>query len=112
MEYKSSYFDTVEASTQLKFDFEARNQEQDKNIVLAFFKANKDKSFTPIEVDEAINGNERVMLLTSVRRSITMLTGQGKLIKLAKTNQKMEKHGSPNYRWQYNKDYKNGIGNK
>lgn len=52
---------------------------------------------TPIEVWDIYNELYRPALIGSIRRSMTNLTDQGKLVRL--DEQKMERYNMPNYYW-------------
>jgi CHASE1-domain containing sensor protein len=45
------------------------------------------------------------MLITSIRRSITDLTKEGKLIKCDYSDRKEGKYGTTNRTWRYNSEY-------
>lgn len=65
--------------------------------VLELFKRVGDGSMTPIRVHELYQFYFKETPLTSIRRSMTMLTNKGLL---EKTNfMKMEKYGKSNYCW-------------
>jgi hypothetical protein len=92
---QTSFFNTTNLSgAELIESREAAMTQNDK--VLRYFRDHSRRAFTPIEVSSALGS----MLLTSVRRAITTLTAQGKLIRTA--NKTREKYGAVNYKWQYN----------
>ena len=64
--------------------------------VLKVFKL-YDRAFTPYEILEILEQMGHKMLITSVRRSISCLTIDRHLIKLAE--QKKERHGTSNSTW-------------
>ena len=61
--------------------------------ILKFFQNHKESEFTPI----AVNQYFPLMLITSVRRSITTLTELGMIERTE--NKVMERHGAENYTW-------------
>lgn len=71
--------------------------------ILETFKKYPDREFTPCQIHTIID--DYATLLTSVRRSITNLTGSGKLIKTS--NIKPGIYGRPCFTWKLNLDYKN-----
>lgn len=74
-----------------------------KNMILDYFRQRFSMNFTPIEVWAAMNDEvNSSMLLTSVRRSITDLTKEGKLIKCPWSESKKGAYGKLNRAWQYN----------
>ena len=78
----------------------AKRQEEK---ILDFFRANSNKNFTPIEVyEEFLEYESPVILLTSIRRSITNLTKKGKLIKCAWSESRDGGFGKLNRVWKYN----------
>lgn len=102
---------------------EAREKaEQQKAIVLDIFKKNHG-NLTPIEVYEIANSylqgvaiddalffgtdlkKARHILLTSIRRSITDLTKEGRLIKCQWSESKQGRYGKLNRTWRYNEYY-------
>lgn len=78
-----------------------------KDVILAMFKYARGCWFTPWEIaskyPEASGGHS--IMITSVRRSITDLTREGKLIKGDYSMQTEEMHGVNNNRWKYNTEY-------
>ena len=67
--------------------------------VLAFFKANPMKIFTPLEVHRMIDWGKRPPPESSTKRAITTLTKNGFLIKTR--IKRMEKYGENNFCWTY-----------
>ena len=65
-----------------------------EQLIYNVFKKYKKNTFTPCELHDQIK--EKV-LLTSIRRGITNLTNEGKLVKT--DIQRMGKYGKPNYAW-------------
>ena len=76
-----------------------------KAIVLDFFKSYPNDRFTPYEVYEFFMRYEGDILLTSVRRCITNLTKEGRLIKCQWSESKDGAYGKINRTWRYNQDY-------
>jgi len=74
-----------------------------KEIVLNFFKGHPDNNYTPYEVFDQTN--ESMMLLTSVRRSISDLTKEGRLIKCMYSKSRKGAYGALNRTWEYNKNW-------
>ena len=74
-----------------------------KEIVLNFFKGHPDNNYTPYEVFDQTN--ESMMLLTSVRRSISDLTKEGRLIKCMYSKSREGAYGALNRTWEYNKNW-------
>jgi hypothetical protein len=77
-----------------------------KGIILDVFRERFSMSFTPVEVHNIIN---ETMLLTSVRRSITDLTKEGRLIKCQWSESKPGAYGKPNRVWTYNQNFLNRL---
>jgi hypothetical protein len=73
-----------------------------KGIILDVFRQRFSMNFTPIEIHNIIG---ETMLLTSVRRSITDLTKEGKLIKCDWSESREGAYGKPNRVWRYNTGY-------
>ena len=86
-----------------------------KDIVLDFFRQRFSMSFTPMEVWKHLNHLDQVtisgsgMLLTSVRRSITDLTKEGRLIKCQWSESKSGAYGKLNRTWRYNAEFINRL---
>lgn len=68
-------------------------RQQDR--ILEFYLQHPGRMFTPFEIYRAVFSRD--IPITSVRRAITNLTRQGRLIKTMQ--QKMEQYGKPNYYW-------------
>lgn len=83
--------------------------EKQNEIILKFFEANKDSNFTPAEVYDDLNQNYltygTLILLSSVRRSITNLTTKGRLIKCPWDERRPGKYGKDNRTWKFNPNY-------
>ncbi|MBA7475648.1 hypothetical protein ES707_11020 [subsurface metagenome] len=75
----------------LEFEEKAVTQEAK---VLFFFRQNLHRSFTPFEVKQHSGLNAPI---TSIRRAMSNLTDQGRLIKTPATRQ--GEYGKPNYCW-------------
>lgn len=76
-----------------------------KAIVLDFFRTHHEGRFTPYEVYEYFMRFEGDILLTSVRRCITNLTKEGRLIKCQWSESKEGAYGKLNRTWRYNESY-------
>lgn len=75
-------------------------KEQD-TFILEIFKESPDVWYTPFQIQEIAELNEKHMEITSVRRAITNLTDRGLLIKSAKANY-LGKFNKKNHGWKYN----------
>jgi transcription initiation factor IIE alpha subunit len=64
-----------------------------------FYKANANREITPFEVEQELYSNTMVPI-TSIRRAITNLTTEDKLIKTS--NVKTGPYGKPSYCWKLN----------
>ncbi len=91
---------------------QAREKAEWQNMrVLAFFERYKDERWTPAEVhslllgEDAQNGKRELILLTSVRRSITNLTKKERLIKCQYSESRKGRYGALNRTWRYNPDW-------
>lgn len=77
-----------------------------RRMVLDFFRQRFSMNFTPTEVWEFLNGHvTSTILLTSVRRSITDLTKEGRLVKCDWSESRPGKYGKLNRVWRYRIDY-------
>lgn len=83
-----------------------------KAIIMDFFKTYPDDRFTPYEVYDYFMRYEGDILLTSVRRSITNLTKEGRLIKCQWSERKPGHFGKDNRTWRYNKEYVRPLNTK
>ena len=77
---------------------ERNNSKSQTNLILDFFKSNPSKQLTPFEVSDALNLG---CPITSIRRSLTVLTDRGRLIKCDTMKEGM--YGKKNYTWQLKK---------
>lgn len=75
-----------------------------KEIILNLFTRCWYAKLTPHDVHFLVN-IKRNILLTSVRRSITDLTKEGKLIKCQWSDGRMGAYGKYNRAWRYNTEY-------
>jgi len=74
--------------------------------ILDFFRARSDKNYTPTEVYKAcLEFKAPFILLTSVRRTITDLTKENKLIKCQWNESRQGQYGRLNRTWRYNTEY-------
>ena len=79
---------------------------QQKMVILNYFRQRFSMNFTPMEVYEYLNTHvSSTILLTSVRRSITDLTKEGRLIKCMWSESKMGAYGKMNRTWRYNASF-------
>ncbi len=76
-----------------------------KGIVLDFFRKRFAYKFTPAKVHEILEYEGEKMLLTSVRRSISNLTREGRLIKCSWDEREMGAYGVDNRTWKYNNEW-------
>ena len=75
---------------------EAKSQDQ---VILSIFKeCAADKYISPFYVKSVLEARNRNILITSIRRSITTLTNENKLVKSDKATLKGV-YGRPNYGW-------------
>ena len=80
-----------------------------RGIILDFFRQRFSMSFTPAEVHEILQHDGNKILLTSVRRSITDLTKEGRLIKCQWSESKPGAYGKLNRTWRYAQNFINPI---
>lgn len=94
---KSFYNTTKESKETVKlFEKKAKTQ---NDIVLDYFKAHSEISFSPETIWMRCFKDQRVPI-TSVRRSISNLTKRGLLIKTKE--KKLSSFGRPAYKWTFN----------
>ncbi len=96
---------------------EARDTARKQNeCILAFFRERFSMNFTPNEVWREVNDNALTwgmpMLLTSVRRSITNLTKEGRLIKCQWSESRPGAFKKLNRVWTYNRNFLNPLNPK
>jgi hypothetical protein len=77
-----------------------------KDLVLDFFRQRYSMNMTPMQVHIQIGEH---ILLTSIRRCITDLTKEGKLIKCDWSDSKDGGYGVINRTWKYNRNFLNPI---
>lgn len=94
---QTSFYNTIEASGQQLIDFEQKAQTQEE-LILSCFKQYNKTDVTPDEVQDLLRLFNTP--ITSIRRAITNLTKQGKLIKT--TNQRKGRYGKMTYAWKIN----------
>ena len=70
-----------------------------EDVILYFFEHNEGE-YTPFDIWEFCDLDEKKVPITSVRRAINDLTKKGKLIKTG--NKKMGNYGMMNYCWTFN----------
>jgi hypothetical protein len=83
-----------------------------KGIILDFFRQRFSMSFTPAEVHGFISMRGDNILLTSVRRSISDLTKEGRLIKCQWSESKPGAYGKLNRTWRYDAEFINRLNAK
>lgn len=89
--FKAMFYNTInEKNPQLSVLRKKTDTQEQK--ILKFFEKNKDKSFTPADVERQFN-----YPITSIRRAMTNLTKQGYLIKTERKS--LGKYGVNNYTW-------------
>jgi len=93
---KNSYYNTTNESGQELNDREDKAQTQEQKILTLFIE-NPTKLFTPFEVQHLTLRNAPI---TSIRRALTNLTSDGRLIKSEVLKQ--EKYGAKNFCWKLN----------
>lgn len=94
------YHDTTNLNLKEKHHEELLAKEQDK-FILEIFKASPNIWYTPFQIQEIAELNEKRMEITSVRRAITNLTDRGVLIKSEKAAF-LGKFNKKNHGWKYN----------
>jgi hypothetical protein len=95
----SEYFNTTNLKGPM-LQKEARNARRQESLILDYFK--RKRTLTPSQIYRyrvAVGLNNNVPI-TSIRRSITVLTNEGLLIKT--NQQKIGIYGKPEYVWQIN----------
>lgn len=92
-----AYYNTTQEEGQQLIQFEENAEVQEK-LVLEFFKKHPAYAFTPYECMDFLRLPD--VPITSIRRSITDLTGKDLLIKTGK--KKIGKYGRPNFTWKLN----------
>ena len=90
-----SFFNTINEKGQELLQSKAQTGLQDRRVLDIFRELGK---LTPLEVSRAYNSRYPPAPATSIRRSITVLTGLKMLQKLNET--KIEVYGKKNYLWQ------------
>ena len=88
------FHNTIDAQGDELKQHEAKAENQSDRI-LKIFKSNPERDFTPCEIEKKLWGD--APLLTSVRRSITNLTRDGKLERTE--TRRLGAHGAMNYTW-------------
>ena len=90
-----SYYNTTNLSGKdLSRSIEQANKQEE--IVMAIFRS-KNKPLSPVDVHKVYCTHLPQVPITSIRRAITNLTDQGKLIKTDLTG--MGEYGKINYKW-------------
>ena len=83
-----------------------------KEIILDFFRQRFSMNFTPTEIHQRLTFDGSKILLTSVRRSISDLTKEGRLIKCDWSERREGAYGKPNRTWRYNASFINRLNPK
>ena len=98
-----SYYNTVSESGQLLLNYKAQTENQDAQVLKVF--ARLKRALTPSEVWGFLTGSLEIPMetpITSIRRSITNLTGE---MKLRKTSEKgLGKYGRSECKWRFISD--------
>lgn len=89
------FYNTIQVTGLTLIDYRIKAEYQDERI-LAIFQVNK-RNLTPFEVSAVYNALYPPAPITSIRRAITNLTEQGKLIK--STEMRMGEYGKSNFTW-------------
>ncbi len=98
--YDSPYFNSVAGQgVEDVAAYTLINDDQNSNI-LAIFKTNPDKAFTPYMIEEELIKIKKNYLITSIRRALTTLTEEGSLVKTEATV--MCRHGRTSHLWELN----------
>jgi len=98
-----SFYNTIHSKDQMLMNFESKAEKQ-TDIIFHLFELNKYRPFTPFEIQSALLLKGHDYPITSIRRAITDLTDEGKLIKLPVEKMKTGNYGKPNHTWQYNEN--------
>lgn len=93
------YYNTTNLSGESLVNSKASTMKQEERIY-EFFKCNANRVMSPFDVEDALYSNTMVPI-TSIRRAITNLTTDERLVKT--TNQKTGPYGKPCYCWKFNK---------
>lgn len=88
-----TFFNTTNETERLKEFTEKAESQHEK--VLKFFQANPGKNYTPFDIHKAVFDDK--VPITSVRRSLTVLTDKHLLIRL--DTKQIEVYGRSNYVW-------------
>ncbi len=86
-----------------------RKAVRQKDIILNIFRQFPNTWFTPYQIQQIYQENRESILITSVRRSITDLTKEEKLIKGSADKQVMEIYGVHNNQWKFSLEYTEGV---
>jgi hypothetical protein len=93
-----AYYNTTNLSgVDLKNSANSALKQEDR--IHEFYKANANREITPFEVEQELYSHTTVPI-TSIRRAITNLTTDDKLIKTSNTKQ--GPYGKPSYCWKLN----------
>jgi hypothetical protein len=98
--YDSSYFNTVSNQKPDEVMSYANYNDDQNSVILAIFKTNQDKHFTPYDIEIELRNQNKKYLITSIRRAITTLTEEKQLVKTAETV--MCKYNRASHLWTLN----------
>ena len=93
-----SYYNTLNETTEIKLNSEKKARKQE-DLIFSIFRHFVNKPMTPTEIWEKTGLRENNVPLTSIRRAITNLEKQGKIIKTDQQRDGM--YGKKNYCWVY-----------
>lgn len=91
------FHNTINATNNEVAEFNVKIKTQNDRI-LEFFKNNQGKQYTPFDVQKALDMYYHP--ITSIRRAISDLCADNKLIKC--NEQRTGPYGKKNYTWKYN----------
>jgi hypothetical protein len=80
-----------------------------KDQILKIFASHPSERFTPVHIHSIYEFQYGNILITSVRRSISDLTKEGRLIKCQWSESKPGAYGKLNRCWKYNNEYLNRL---
>ena len=98
-----AFYNTTKESGQTLLEFRAKARTQD-GIIARFLQEKYPESYTPEEVQIKLNLN---CPLTSVRRSISNLTKQGRLVRTEE--KRYSRYGRLTYCWRWNGSFLGGY---
>lgn len=92
----TKFYNTIHQQGEDLVQSEKKAKSQNE-MILAFFEKHPNEEFSPPQIQEALSLYHTP--ITSIRRSITTLTKDGKLIKTE--NQVKGIYDKPNYKWRF-----------